>query len=62
MIRTILTDIHFATIPVLIAVLLWIWSVNLGWMPPICGVCALWLEMARYEAVNYDTMLDSNKD
>ena len=62
MIRTILTDWLHLTVPALICLGLWVWSVNIGWMPPICGVCALRLEMAQYEAVGEDFMFDENKD
>jgi hypothetical protein len=62
MIRTILSDLIHLTVPTLIGIGLWVWSVNMGWMPPICGVCALRMEMEQYEAVSVDFMFDKNKD
>lgn len=62
MIRDILTDLAYLAIPALIGVLLWVWSVNMGIVPPICGVCALRLEMARYESIGPEFMDIENRE
>ena len=59
MIRDILSDLLYLTVPALIGVCLLIYAVSIGLMPPICGVCALRLQIAQYEAVGVDVMDDS---
>jgi hypothetical protein len=62
MIRDIATDLLYLTVPTLICACLLIYSVSVGLMPPICGVCALRLQIAQYEAVGVDVMDDSQKE
>jgi hypothetical protein len=62
MIRDILIDLLYLTVPALIGVCLFIYAVSVGLMPPICGVCALRLQPAQYEAVGVDVMDDSQKE
>jgi hypothetical protein len=61
-IKTILTDIVSPLPVVLLGILILLSEISAGSLPPVSGVALLHMEMAQYEAVGVDMMLDGNKE
>jgi len=62
MLSEITQDILWPGLIAMVAMVIWGYSINMGYLPPLSGTAALQLEFAKWSAVGPDMMFDENKD